>query len=139
AVLAIAYRENREVTRAVADRSVDLGLLPIENTLAGSVQASYDAILAEPDVRAVGEVVLPIHHCVLGVPGSDVASLRIVESHPVALAQCAQFFAAHPALEARAVYDTAGAAEVIARAADKTRGAIASRAAAERYGLVVLD
>ncbi len=133
-----AYRENREVARAVADGSVDLGLLPIENTLAGSVQASYDAILAEPTIHAVGEVVLPIHHCLLGVPAATLEDLRVAESHPVALAQCAIFFERHPAIEPRAVYDTAGAAEAIGAAGDVTRGAIASRAAAARYELTVL-
>jgi prephenate dehydratase len=134
----LPLRENKDVTRAIADGRADLGLLPIENTLAGAVLASYDAMLAEPDLHAIGEVVLPIHHCVLGLSGSSLASLRVVESHPIALAQCESFFAQHPELQPRAVYDTAGAASDIALVADITRGAIASREAARRYGLVVL-
>jgi prephenate dehydratase len=137
-VTAIPCRENLDVARALVAGDVDRGLLPIENTLAGSVQASYDAILAEPSIVAVAEVILPIHHCLLGVPGATMESLRVVESHPVALAQCARFFARNAAIVARAVYDTAGAALDVARAQDVTRGAIASRLAASHYGLSIL-
>jgi prephenate dehydratase len=138
-VTAVPYRENVEVARALAVGDVELGLLPIENTLAGSVTVSYDAILGEPKIFAVAEVVLPIHHCVLGVPTATLDSLRVVESHPVALAQCAKFFDRHPSIVARAVYDTAGAALDISRARDVTRGAIASRLAASHYGLEILE
>jgi prephenate dehydratase len=137
-VEAIPLKENRDVARAVSDGTVDLGLLPIENTLAGSVHASYDAILSEPDIVAIAEVVLPIHHCILAVPGATLEMLRSVESHPVALAQCGEWFQRHPAIEARSAYDTAGAAATIARVGDPKRGALASRAAAKRYGLSVL-
>lgn len=135
---AVPFKENRDVAHAVADSSVDLGLLPIENTLAGSVHASYDAILAEPAIVAIGESVMPIHHCILALAGATLDTLRSVESHPVALAQCSEFFQRHPAIEARSAYDTAGAAAAVARVGDPTRGALASRAAAKRYGLSVL-
>ncbi len=134
----VPYRENRDVVRAVADGAVDLGVLPLENSLAGTVTASYDAIADEPGVHAIGEVVIPIHHCLLGLMGSTIRTVRVVESHPVALAQCAGFFARHSWLEARAAYDTAGAARDVARAEDFTRAAIAGHAAATRYGLAVL-
>ena len=134
----IACRENRDVARCVAAGHVELGVLPIENTLAGSVHASYDAIIAEPGIHAIGDVVIPIHHCVLGVPGASVDSVRVVDSHPVALAQCTSFFALHPSIEARAAYNTAGAAADVAAANDPARAAIASRAAGSRYGLQVL-
>jgi prephenate dehydratase len=134
----VACRENRDVVMAVANGTVDLGVLPLENTLAGTVTASYDAIAEEPAVHAVGEVVIPIHHCVLGVGTATLQSLRAVESHPIALAQCAGFLQRHAWLEARAAYDTAGAAREVARSNDPTRGAIAGRPAAARYGLVVL-
>ncbi len=134
----VPHRENRDVTRAVADGFVEYGVLPIENSLAGSVQASYDAILAEPSVSAVGHVVVAIHHCVLGVRGSALDKLRIVESHPVALAQCAAFFERHREIEPRTTYDTAGSAREIAAAGDVSRGALASEGAARRYGLEVL-
>jgi prephenate dehydratase len=134
----VPCRENREVARLVADRGADAGVLPVENTLAGSVPASYDAVLAEPEIHVTAEVVIPIHHCVLGVPGSSIESLKTVESHPVALAQCGAWFERHPSIAARAAYDTAGAARDVAQSADPARGAIASRIAAERYHLEVL-
>jgi prephenate dehydratase len=137
-VEAIPCRENRDVVRAVADAAVDLGVLPLENTLAGTVTASYDAIASDTGVHAVGEVVIPIHHCVLGVQGSALGRLRVVESHPVALAQCSDFLTRHSWIEVRAAYDTAGAAREVARAGDPTRGAIAGQPAATRYGLTVL-
>ena len=134
----VPCRENREVARLVAAGDADAGVLPVENTLAGSVPASYDAILAEPAIHATAEVVIPIHHCVMAIPGSTLSILRTVESHPIALAQCAAWFAQHPAIEARAAYDTAGAARDVARAGDRARGAVASRVAAEHYGLAIL-
>ncbi len=134
----VPCRENRDVVRAVADAVVELGVLPLENTLAGTVTASYDAIADQPAVHVIREVVIPIHHCVLGVAGATLERLRVVESHPVALAQCAGFFERHKSVEPHAAYDTAGAPREVAHAADPARGAIAGRAAAARYGLVVL-
>jgi prephenate dehydratase len=87
----------------------------------------------------VREVTIPIHHCIMACAGASLDALRAVESHPIALAQCAAWFARHPSIEARAAYDTAGAAREVARARDPSRGALASRIAATRYGLAVLD
>jgi len=131
-------RENREVAQRVARGDAEAGVLPIENTLAGSVPASYDAILAEPTLHVVREVVIPIHHCVMARAGASLQSLRTIESHPIALAQCASWFAQHPSIIARAAYDTAGAARDVGLAGDRTRGALASRVAAEHYGLTIL-
>jgi prephenate dehydratase len=86
----------------------------------------------------VGEVVSPIHHCLLAVHGSTLEEVTQVISHPVALAQCQRFFAAHPALEAVAFYDTAGAAREVAQRGVRTQAAIAGSPAAERYGLDIL-
>lgn len=113
------------------------GLLPIENTLAGSVVGTYDVLAGSP-LRIVGEVVTPIHHCVLGLPGATVDGLARVRSHPVALAQCTRWLAARPAVQAVAAYDTAGAARDVAAGGDPSAGAIAGRGAARRYGLQVL-
>jgi prephenate dehydratase len=134
----VPCRENREVARLVAVGQVDAGVLPVENTLAGSVPASYDAILAEPAIHVTAEVVIPIHHCVMGIAGASLEDLRTVESHPIALAQCSAWFARHQTVEPRAAYDTAGAARDVARAGERARGALASRIAASRYGLEVL-
>lgn len=133
----VPFRDFREVGDAVAAGAVDFGLLPIENTIAGSVLPSYN-VLARDGFEVVGEVVTPIHHYLLGVPGSSIGELRRVHSHAVALAQCQRFLAARPSLEAVAVYDTAGAAEAVAAAGDLRTAAIAGRLAGERYNLAIL-
>ncbi|MBI4409333.1 MAG: prephenate dehydratase [Gemmatimonadetes bacterium] len=133
----VPRREFREVGVAVVAGEVEYGLLPIENTLAGSVVTSYDVLAAEP-LRVIGEVIVPIHHCVLGLPGSRLAGVRRVLSHPVALAQCTRFLLEHPEIEALAVYDTAGAAREVAERRDASVAAIAGRRAADRYALEIL-
>jgi len=130
-------REFRQVGEAVRSGRVPAGLLPVENTLAGTVQPAYD-VLAEPGLEVVGEVIRPIRHFLLGVPGASLEGIRRVISHPVALAQCGEFLSRHPGIEALAVYDTAGAAKEVAEGQDPTIGALAARRAAERYGLEVL-
>ncbi len=138
AAVAVPARECADVARLVESGAVDHGMLAIENTLAGSVLAAYDALATAAGVTVVGEVVLPIHHCVLAPPGADLASLSTVESHPVALAQCGRFLADHPHVDARAAYDTAGAARAVAARGDPRCAAIAGHGAAERFGLAVL-
>ncbi len=133
----VPARDCADVARAVLAGEVDFGLLPLENTLAGSVTAGYDALLTD-GVTVVGEVVLPIHHCLVGHAGATPETLRAVASHPVALAQCRAFLARHPHLEARTASDTAGAAKAVAERGDAHVAAIASRGAARRYGLAVL-
>lgn len=133
----VPSREFRDVGAAVKSKSVDFGALPIENTLAGGVGPSLD-VLSDADLEVMGEVVVPIHHCVLGVPGATLDSVRSVLSHPVALAQCERFFADHAQIRAVATYDTAGAALEVRRLGQTDTAAVASREAAERYGLAIL-
>ncbi|MDB4953024.1 MAG: pheA [Myxococcales bacterium] len=127
--------------RAAADSVIhgdaDLALLPIENTTAGSINETYD-LLADGKLHITGEIVSAIEHCLLALPGVTLDELRVVISHPVALAQCTTFFAQHPQLTARAELDTAGAARRVAQAGDRTLAAIASAAAAKTYGLAIL-
>ena len=133
----VPSRTFAEVGEAVIEGRVDFGLLPIENSLAGSVVGSYD-VLAAPELAVIGEVVTPIHHCLLALPGAEMSEIRQVLSHPVALAQCQRFFQSNRQLEAVAFYDTAGAAKEIEQRATPTQAAIAGRPAAERYGLEIL-
>lgn len=133
----VACREFTDVAAAVLGGEADYGLLPVENTLAGSVVLAYDVLATQP-LRIVGEVVTPIHHCVLGVPGARLDGVTRVLSHPVALAQCTRFLAGRPGVQAIAVYDTAGAARDVAAGEDASVAAIAGRGAAERYGLQIL-
>lgn len=127
-------REFRHVGEAVRSGAAEYGLLPIENTLAGAVVGSYD-VLADGGLVVIGEVVRPIRHFLLGVPGASIAGLRRVLSHPVALAQCTRFLLAHPGIEAVAVHDTAGAAREVAERGDASVAAIAASGAADRYRL----
>jgi prephenate dehydratase len=136
-VLPVPRREFADVGRSVVGGEVDYGLLPIENSLAGSVVGSYD-VLAGGELDLVGEVITPIHHCLLGVRGSSLDRLTRILSHPVALMQCTRLLRSLPQVEAIAVYDTAGAAREIADQNDPGQGAIAAARAADRYGLEIL-
>ena len=123
---------------AIDQRSADYVLAPMENSLAGSVHRSFD-LLVETGLHIIGEVVIPIVHNLIGLPSSSIAGLSSVESHPVALAQCEQFFVAHPHLKRIVTEDTAGSVREITRACDLRRAAIASARAAELYGAEILQ
>ncbi|MDQ3369895.1 MAG: chorismate mutase, partial [Myxococcota bacterium] len=99
----------RAAAQAVLGGTADLALLPIENTTAGSINETYD-LLAAGGLHITGEVVASIEHCLLAIEGVTLDELRVVISHPQALAQCHDFFAQHPHLTARAELDTAGSA-----------------------------
>jgi prephenate dehydratase len=119
---------------SVMEGQADRALVPIENSLAGSIHENYDRLRARP-LHIVAETQLRIRHCLIGRPGSSLASIRRVASHPVALAQCRDFFAKHPNIEPVPAYDTAGSVMDLLRAdGPATQGAIASRLAAELYG-----
>ncbi len=128
----------RAAADAVRNGTADLALLPIENTTAGSINETYD-LLADGTLHITGEVVSAIEHCLLALPGVALAELRIVLSHPQALAQCDAFFARHPHLAAKPDIDTAGAARRVAETRDRTLAAIASAAAAKAYGLAIVE
>jgi prephenate dehydratase len=118
---------------AVGEGVADCALAPAENTLAGAVQRTYDLLL-ESSLHIAAEVVIPVRHLLVGGPGSTFETVKTVESHPVALAQCERFFAAHPHLRRLAAEDTAGSVAEVVRSGDPTRAAIAGRLAAETYG-----
>jgi len=122
---------------AVVQARTDRGLVPIENSLAGSIHENYDRLKASP-LHIVGETQLRIRHCLIGRPGAELASIRRVASHAVALAQCRRFFAERPHVEAVAVYDTAGSVKDLLRDGPATHAAIGSRLAATLYGGQVL-
>ena len=123
---------------AIDDAVADYILAPIENSLAGSVHRSFD-LLVDSRLNILAEVIIPIAHNLIAAPGGSLEDLAIVESHPVALAQCEQFFSAHPRLKRIATEDTAGSVREVVRAGDRTRAAIAGRRAAEIYGGVILQ
>jgi prephenate dehydratase len=113
-------------------------VLPIENTMAGSIAGAHDAISAMDGLHVVAETVVSVHHCLLGPAGTTFENITSVLCHPVALAQCQKFFAEHPQLEVHPSYDTAGAAMDVSKVADPAFAAVASRRAALHYGLQVL-
>ena len=123
---------------AVADGAADFILAPVENSLAGSVHRSYDLML-ESNLHIAGEVVIHVRHYLIGCRGATFDEVRTVQSHPVALAQCAGFFAAHPRIRRVAAEDTAGSVAEVVTSNDRTRAAIAGRRAAEVYGGAVLQ
>jgi prephenate dehydratase len=130
-------RRFADVRRAVIRGEADFGILPLENSIAGRVPGSRE-VLAYGGVRGIGEVTLPIRLALLALPGARLEELDRAASHPVALAQCTLFLRRHPHLWPVAHYDTAGAARDLKLRGDRTLGAIAPAAAAERYGLSVL-
>src|SRR5215467_7291263 len=117
--------------------AADALLAPVENTLAGSVVRVYDLLL-ESDLDIVSETILPIEHHVIGIPGATLDGLRSVASHPMALAQCEQFFLAHPQIKRVPAEDTAGSVRDAVARGDQTAAGIAGRRAALRYGGVIL-
>jgi prephenate dehydratase len=121
---------------AVVDGRTAAALLPVENSLAGTVGESLDA-LAATALTVVGELLLPVRHHLLGLPGASLEEIREVASHPQALAQCEPWLARR-GWRLQPAYNTAGAARQVAEAGDVSLAAIASPAAASRYGLVVL-
>ena len=116
---------------------VDAVVLPIENSLAGSVVEHYD-LLWQHQAKIEREIRLRIRHCLIGVPESDLESIHRVYSHPVALAQCRKFFLQHPRMEAIPFYDTAGSVKQLVELRDRHVGAVAGMQAASTYGGFVL-
>ena len=127
----------RQVFEAVRDGQVDLALLPIENTTAGSINETYD-LLAEGGCSITAEVVSRIDHCLLVVPGTRLEDLRTVVSHPQALRQCERFLHGLTHVQTQVEYDTAGSARKVKEAGDPTFAAIASESAAALHGLEIL-
>jgi chorismate mutase/prephenate dehydratase len=113
-------------------------VLPIENTTAGSINQTYD-LLRQTDLRIVGEEILHVRHCLLGLAGAGVSDLRRVLSHPQALTQCSRFLTTLGEVELVAFEDTAAAAREVKRASDPTQAAIASLEAAAIHGLEVIE
>lgn len=127
-----------EVFAAVASGAADGAVIPIENSLAGSVSEHFDLLLTH-DVKAEREIALRIRHNLIVVPGVAMEAVERVYSHPVALAQCRRFIADHSRMKALAFYDTAGSVKQIMETDDRRAAAIASEAAARFYGAQILQ
>ncbi len=127
-----------EVFERVEMGAVPYGIVPIENSLAGSIHQNYD-LLMEHQLWIVGEIKLRIVHHLIVHPGVGLADIRKVVSHPQALSQCRDFLRGLEGVEPIPVYDTAGAVRLIREEKAMDTGAIASAQAAEDYGLEILE
>lgn len=126
-----------DVALALNNGDADYGVLPIENSSAGNVEGNYD-ILLKNDVCIVGEIIVPIEHALIGMPGTKKEELQVVYSHPQGLMQCRDYLE-NMKVKGVSVGNTALAAKKIMEEADRTHGAIASERAAKLYGLEIME
>ncbi len=127
-----------EVFRQVESGTAARGVLPIENSIGGTIHRNYDLLL-EHDLPIVGEVQLRVAHHLLAYPGARMEEIRQIYSHPQALAQCERFLRSMPDRKVVATYDTAGSAKMIRDQALQDTAAIASERAAQVFGLAILQ
>jgi len=125
-----------DVFRSVESGETEFGVVPIENSIEGSVTQVYDLFL-EYDLKVCGEVVLRIAHCLIANPGIELGSIKVIFSHPQALGQCRNFLE-RLNCELISTYDTAGSVKMIKERGMLDAAAIASERAAEIYGMNIL-
>ena len=128
----------REVMETVAEGEAKYGVLPIENTSTGGITDIYD-LLIDYDVTIVAEHVIKVEQDLLGLQGAELEDIKMVYSHPQGLMQCARFLENHSEMMTKSYSSTAGAAKKVAQDGDKTQAAIASKRAAETFGLKVIQ
>ncbi|MGD0338497.1 MAG: prephenate dehydratase [Bacteroidota bacterium] len=131
------YASFTKVFDAVQKKEVNAGIIPIENSLFGSVHENYDLLDRYP-LNIIGEVKLRVNHMLMAIPGVKLGDIRHVYSHPQALGQCDQYLQTLHNVEIVAVYDTAGSAKMISEQRMRSSAAIASVVAARLYGLHIL-
>ena len=137
AVEPVAVPKFLDIFRNVLDGKADWGVVPLENSVAGSILENYDLLYLYPDLRIIGEVKIRVRHNLLGGKGSTLNGIKKVYSHPQALSQCAEYLNKN-GLEPVSYYDTAGAASYVADSNDPEIAAIAGVDAAQTYGLEIL-
>jgi prephenate dehydratase len=133
----VAATDPSGVVRAVLRGTSDVGVVPVSNSIIGRIVDGEQASATE-GVAIVGELELPVRHCLLALPGASPTLIRTVESHPAALAQCARFIVAR-GFAARGTISTASAAKAISTDRNYSCAAIAGEEAAELYGLAILE
>ena len=135
----VAYNAIPSVVGAADKREVKEAIVPIENSLEGTVTFTVDLLIHESDLKIRGEVVVPIHHCLLTDPGTRLDQIEVVYSHPQALAQCRRYLTRNlPNAENVASLSTAGAVSDM-RESRHTAAAISSRRAAEIFEATIVD
>ncbi|HXG44436.1 MAG TPA: 3-deoxy-7-phosphoheptulonate synthase [Gemmatimonadales bacterium] len=139
----VPCRDVADVVAAVRESWADAGCLAVENSLVGWVTPTYELLLSafgDGALHLNREIMLPVHHAIMGLPGASLAGIRRVLSHPVALGQCRTWLnRALPGVELVNAWDTAGSAEQVAREGDPTQAAICSATAAPVYGLQIFE
>ncbi|MDE7257878.1 MAG: prephenate dehydratase [Lachnospiraceae bacterium] len=128
----------RDAMCAIEEGSADYAVLPIENSTAGIVNEIYD-LLAEYENYIVGEQIIKIEHCLLGLPGTELAQIRTVFSHPQSLMQSARYLNVHDGWKQISMQNNAFAARKVSEDGDHSQAAIASEQAAKIYGLDILE
>ena len=128
--------EFADVFEGVEEGHLDIGVVPVENSLGGAI-TQVNELLIETPLKIVGEVKIPVHHCLLTLPETDYREIRVVYSHPQALTQCRDFLVRNH-LEPRPHYDTAGAARMLGTDRPKAAAAIASALCGEIYNLEII-
>jgi prephenate dehydratase len=126
-----------DVFAAVASGKATHGILPVENSIGGSIHRNYDLLL-EHDLPIVAEVTLPITHNLMALPGTALKDVKRILSHPQALAQCERFLRGMSGVSVEATYDTAGSAKLVKEQRLADAAAIASERAAKVFGLEIL-
>jgi len=135
----VAYSSIPEVLSAAERGEIDLGFIPIENAIEGSVNVTLDMLAFDTELLIEREVVIPVSMCLLAVPGVELADITTIMSFPVALAQCRSFLAENlPGVVTEAANSTADAARVLAKSGDRHTGALGTARAAEVYDLAIL-
>lgn len=128
----------RDAMCAIEEGSADYAVLPIENSTAGIVNEIYD-LLAEFENYIVGEQIIRIEHCLLGIPGTEKDKIHTIYSHPQSLMQSARYLDEHPSWKQISMQNNAFAARKVKEDGDKSQAAIASEQAAKIYGLDILE
>jgi prephenate dehydratase len=126
-----------EVFEAVVKERATHGVVPLENSIGGTIHRNYDLML-DHDLSITGEVELDVVHCLQALPGTALADVKVVYSHPQALAQCERYLK-DLGVTVEAVYDTAGGAKLVAEQRLAGAAALASRRAADVFGLEILQ
>jgi len=134
----VPFSLSADAFTALSSGTVEAAVIPIENSLAGSVAEHFDLLLTH-DVKVQRETLLRIRHNLIAISGTQIVQIDRVFSHPVALAQCRRFLAQHPRMESFAFYDTAGSVKQLVELRDRHAAAIASEAAAHYYGAQILQ
>jgi prephenate dehydratase len=133
----VPFKSFEDVFASVRDGQVNYGIVPIENSIGGSIHRNYDLLVAH-ELPIQAEIELPVVHQLLALPGTTIERLRRVYSHPQALAQCERFLRTLKGVDIIATYDTAGSAKLVATERLEDAAAIASARAGELFGLTAL-